>query len=451
MRVSVAWVRRSAEPFSLRRAAVVSLVALASFGTVACGGADTADDAAGLRWESETTTEGNVTTVRTIAGSVWGGAARVEEQLSIGVDQGDDAYMFGSIRGVAGTGDRIYVLDASVPAVRIYDDTGRHVMDVGAEGDGPGEFRRPDALLVAGDGRIFVRDSNQGRITIFDAEGALVETWPLDQGFVIGGSAMVLADDGKVYSPGRVGERPEEISARMLTSIKMGMIPRGPDGHDGEPVPRPEFDYEPPRFTQERREGNNFMVMMRGVPFAADIPWAFASSGAMVAGVSDDYSFDITYPGGAVTRVEKAFEPVPIAGAERDWHIEQVTAQMRDGNPEWTWDGPEMATVKPAFGQFVADLSGRIWVIRPGGGVQNPDCEKDPETGVWDPPCWTNSNVYDVFDVEGAYLGSVDVPEDFELNQQSWVEGDEIVTRVEDDLGVIVVKKYRLVTPANTP
>ncbi len=418
----------------------------------ACGGvADPADDSVAQPWESETTSVGNVTTVRTVAGSVWGGPARLEEELSIGVDQGDEQYMLGNVRGVAGTGELVYVLDASIPAVRIYDDSGRHLRDVGAEGDGPGEFRRPDALLVAGDGRVFVRDSNQGRITIFDAEGGLLDTWPLDQGFVIGGSAMVLTEDGQVYSPGQVGERPEEFSARVLTGLQMGMVPRGPEGNAGEPIPRPEFDYEPPRFTREMRQGNSLMVMMRSVPYAPDIPWAFAPSRAMIAGISDDYSFDIHYPGGQVTRVEKVFEPVPLSAAERDWHIEQVTAEMREGNPEWTWDGPQMATVKPAYNQLIADLSGRIWVVRPGSGVQDPDCEKDPETGVWDPPCWSDSNLYEVFDVEGAYLGSVDAPAEFALSQQSWIEDDEIVTRIEDELGVIVVKKYRLVIPANTP
>jgi hypothetical protein len=435
-----------------RQAASWALVGVLSLGVVACSGdADTGAGSEGQPWEAETTTEGDVTTVRTIAGSVWGGPARVEESLSIGVDQGDEQYMFGRIQGVAGTGDRIYVLDASVPAVRIYDDSGRHLLDVGAEGDGPGEFRRPDALLVGDDGRIFVRDSNQGRITIFDGEGAFLETWPLDQGFVIGGSAMVQTADGKIYSPGRVGEMPEEMDLRSIGRIQMGMVPRGPDGNDGEPVPRPVFDYEPPRFTQQRRSGENVMVMMRSVPFAADIPWTFSPSGAMIAGVSNAYSFDIIYPGGAITRAEKAFEPVPIAGAERDWHIEQVTAQMREGDPEWTWTGPEMAAVKPAFSQLVADRSGRIWVIRPGAGRENPNCEKDAETGVWDPPCWSNETLYDVFDIEGAYLGAVEVPADFALSQQSWVEGDEIVTRIEDEMGVFVVKKYRLVTPANTP
>ncbi len=441
-----------AERHVSRSAASRALAGLLSLAVVACGGGSDGDAAvAGVPWESETTTEGNVTTVRTIAGSVWGGPARVEEVLSIGVDQGDEQYMFGRIQGVAGTGDRVYVLDASIPAVRIYDDHGQHVSDVGAEGDGPGEFRRPDALLVGDDGRIFVRDSNQGRITIFDAEGTFIETWPLDQGFVIGGSAMVQTADGKVYSPGRVGEMPEQMDMRSIGRIQMGMVPRGPEGNDGEPIPRPVFDYEPPRFTQERRQGGNVMVMMRSVPFAADIPWAFSPSGAMISGVSDAYSFDIIYPGGAITRVEKAFDPVSLSGAERDWHIEQTTAQMREGDPEWTWSGPEMATVKPAFSQFVADRSGRIWVRRLGPGQENPDCEKDPETGVWDPPCWVNSTTYDVFDIEGAYLGAIEAPEEFSVTQQSWIENDEIVTRMEDEMGVILVKKYRLVTPANTP
>ena len=429
------------------------LVVMLAFATLACGGADPSTAASHDEWQAETTVEGDVTTVRTVAGSVWGAPARIEETLSIGIDQGEEPYMFGRISGVAGSGDRIYVLDTSVPAVRIYDDQGQHLMDIGAEGDGPGEFRNPDALLVAEDGRVFVRDSRQGRITVFDADGGLIETRPLDQGFVIGGSTMVMTDDGKVYSPGRIGDMPENMTfggrGGGIPRIPMGMVPRGPQGNDGEPIPQPEFDYEPPRFQRIQRTGDNIMIMMRSVPFAADVPWALSPSGAMVSGVATDYSFDIIYPGGATTRVAMAYEPVAIGSAERAWHVEQVTAQMRDGNPEWVWEGPEMAAVKPAFSELIPDLSGRVWVDRPGAGIENPDCEKDPDNGIWEPDCWTDERFYDVFDLEGAYLGSVETPAGFRISQQSWIKDDEIVATVEDDLGVITVKKYRLVIPAN--
>jgi len=446
---------RTGRIFSLPCRRAAGLVGALALGVTvaACGGGDVATDDGREQWQAETTVEGNVTTVRTISGSVWGAPAQLEETLSIGVDQGEEAYMFGRLSGVVGRGDRIYVLDTSLPAVRVYDDNGSHLMDIGAEGDGPGEFRRPDALLVGPDGRVFVRDSNQGRITVFDGEGGLIETYPLDQGFVISGSAMVMTDDGQVYSPGRVGEMPENMTfgggGVGIVRPQMGMVPRGPGAEELEPIPQPDFDYEPPRFQRIQRSGENVMVMMRSVPFAADAPWALSPSGAMVAGVATDYSFDIIYPGGDTTRVVMSSEPVAIGGAERSWHIEQVTAQMREGNPEWVWEGPDMATVKPAYNQLIPDNSGRIWVGRPGEGIENADCEKDLETGIWDPVCWTDARIYDVFDLEGAFLGSIDAPAGFRVTQQSWIDGDEVIATVEDDMGVITVKKYRLVISAN--
>jgi hypothetical protein len=430
----------------------MAAVALAAVTIAGCAGGDGAAQDGREEWVSETTVEGNVTTVRTLSGSVWGAPARLEETLSIGVEQGEAAYMFGRLAGVSGAGDRLYVLDTSIPAVRVYDQTGRHVADVGAEGDGPGEFRRPEALLVTADGRVFVRDSSQGRITVFDADGAFLETYPLDQGVMFGGTGMVMTDDGTIYSPGRVGDMPENMTfgaGGRFTSIPIGMVPRGPEGRAGEPIPQPEFDHEPRAFQQILRSGDNVMMMMRSVPFEPGTHWSMSPRGAMVAGVATGYTFDIVYPGGEITRVAMAYEPVPLTGAERDWHIEQVTAQMRDGQPDWVWEGPEMPTVKPAYEQLIADLSGRVWVGRPGPGVQNPECAKDLETGIWEPACWANQRLYDVFDLEGAYLGAIDVPAGFSLTSQSWVEGDEIVTAMEDDLGVITVKKFRLVTPAD--
>ena len=429
-------------------AALTGALLMVAAATVACASADSGD-AGGGGWQAETTTEGNVTTVRTLSGSVWGAPAQLVENLSVGVDQGGDAYMFGRIAGVAGTDEYIYVLDRDVPALRVYDRQGNYVRDIGAEGDGPGEYRRPDSLLVAPDGRLFVRSMNQGRITVFTADGELVETWPLEGGFMLvgRGTGMVMTGDGKVYSPGRIGDMPTDFSAARMLRAQMGMVPRGVDGVDGEPIPRPEFDYEPRRFTRERRSGGNVMIMMQGVPFSPQIVWSLAPSGAMIAGVGREYSFDITYPSGQVTRVVKDGEPIAVAPAEGAWYREQVTAQMRDGDPEWVWEGADPPTVKPAYDQFIADLSGRIWVGRPGPGYAVPGCEKDPETGIWEPSCWRNERLYEVFDVEGQFLGTVEVPVGFQLRESSHIRGDEILTQMEDDLGVITVKRYRLVTP----
>jgi hypothetical protein len=109
-----------------------ALALLAASLLVACGGGDGASDNTREEWVSETSVEGNVTTVHTVSGSVWGAPARLEETLSIGVEAGEEPYMFGQLRGVAALDGRIYVLDGSVPAVRVYDGEGRHLMDIGA-------------------------------------------------------------------------------------------------------------------------------------------------------------------------------------------------------------------------------------------------------------------------------------------------------------------------------
>jgi len=53
---------------------------------------------------------------------------------------------------VWGAHERFFVLDWQVPAVRVYDLAGEHLLDVGREGEGPGEFRYPADLAVTGEG-----------------------------------------------------------------------------------------------------------------------------------------------------------------------------------------------------------------------------------------------------------------------------------------------------------
>ena len=94
-------------------------------------------------YRAERTTEGTVTTVRHISGSKWSGRARFEEELSIGLLEGDDEYLFGQLTGLWMTDELIFVVDMQVPAVRAYDHDGVYVRTYGGKGQGPGEYERP--------------------------------------------------------------------------------------------------------------------------------------------------------------------------------------------------------------------------------------------------------------------------------------------------------------------
>lgn len=139
-------------------------------------------------WVRSITREGNVTTVVDESGSVWGGTARLVEDLSIGVETGEDAYVFGAISGVAADESRIYVLDSQVPALRVYDHQGVHVLDIGGEGQGPGEFDRLVDVFEIDGGRYL------GELEI--PTGLALNPEPfVDDGVVVG---IFQGDDGTI-------------------------------------------------------------------------------------------------------------------------------------------------------------------------------------------------------------------------------------------------------------
>ncbi len=404
----------------------ILMVALLAAG---CGAPDGAPNTDGT-WVGTITTEGNVTTVVNESGSVWGGTARLVEEASIGVEAGAEPYLLGMVLGVGVAEDLIYVLDRQVHRIRVYDRNGIHVRDLGREGDGPGEFRSPAALAVGQ--RIYVRDSQVGRITLFDTTGELVDTWPIMPHF--SSMPMVATTAGELYVP-----------------YEDGMTPWGPEGQAGDPIPYREDQLRPPRVRAVRADGAEFG---HDVPFWPMPVFAMSPSGAVFRGAGDAYRFTVQRQDGRELRVERRVAPAMLADAEAAWHRAQVGEYVRQADPGWEWEGPEIPAVKPAFGAFVPALSGEVWVQRAGAGYEDTDCEpyayglEAPET------CWKDTRIVDAFAADGRYLGAVDVPDGlrlFETWGRIWpwpyIHDEMVVGVVEDQAGTIMVKRYRLVLP----
>jgi hypothetical protein len=343
------------------------------------------------------------------------------------------------VRALAATNDEIYLLDQQVPAVRVYDMDGRHLRDIGAKGSGPGEFTEPDSMVIGPDGRVYVRDSQGARITIFSPAGEQLGTIPLRGGYFTS-TPMVIIPDGTLYNYERVES--DDPDARAS-----GMVPRSVESdRSGDPILPPDlFDFDPWRL--EARTEN--MFMSSSVPFAPATIWEVAPSGAVIAGVSNEYSFEVRYPDGKVTRVVKPGERVPVDPAEGDWHRKRATAQMRRSVDTWVWNGENVPSVKPAYQQFIPDHSGRVWVVRPGLGYHvEGECDENPEP-VLGPrtPCWRSTTSWEVFDEEGRFLGGVELPEGVGSYPDPYIRGDMFLAPVTDDYGTTMVKRYRLEYP----
>ena len=55
--------------------------------------------------------------------------------------------------------------------VRVFDGDGKHKMDIGQRGTGPGEFNLPRDLAIGKDGKLYVVDGGNFRVVVFDRNG----------------------------------------------------------------------------------------------------------------------------------------------------------------------------------------------------------------------------------------------------------------------------------------
>jgi len=124
----------------------------------------------------------------------------LQENWRLGMDDESDEEFFGVIARVLVDGDgRVFVLDAQLNEIKIYDADGMYETTIGREGEGPGEFRGASDMFFTSDGRIAVMQTLPGRIVTLSKDGEPGEDIPLPQDetgaspFLLGGRR--LGDD----------------------------------------------------------------------------------------------------------------------------------------------------------------------------------------------------------------------------------------------------------------
>ena len=127
------------------------------------------------------------------AESVWGGQT------------GTEPGQFNHPRGVAvGPAGNVYVVDSDNSRVQVFDQNGAFLREWGSYCDlesgqgcltptGEGQFREPWGIAVSQDGRVYVADTWNHRIQMFDAEGTFLGTW--------GAFGETVAASGLFYGP----------------------------------------------------------------------------------------------------------------------------------------------------------------------------------------------------------------------------------------------------------
>ena len=105
----------------------------------------------------------------------------------------------------------VYVSDTFNNRVEIFDADGEFIREFGKAGDGPGYFARPKGIAVDSDGHVWVADAVQDRVQVFTPEGQLL-IWMGGHGLLPGQfstvAGLVIDKNNRVLTseqyPGRV-------------------------------------------------------------------------------------------------------------------------------------------------------------------------------------------------------------------------------------------------------
>jgi hypothetical protein len=425
----------------------------ASLLVLGCEPSSQTSDASASAWQGTVVEEGSTLTVRTTGGSVWGGDGTLIEELAIGTETRGENDMLARVFGMEATDDRIFILDRTLVTVRVYDTAGHHVLDIGREGQGPGEFGSITDLGIDPVRQQLVVREGRGVLHRFTLSGEFVGRTSFNSPMSISGAGLLLrvtrSGDAIIYHVVHRGWAQALASGRLPPRIDL-LYTVAPDGTLTDSLDLPISNDEPNIMKAWVNPGT---YRPEPVPFAPQKVWSIGRDGAFIVGLSADYRFEIRYPDGRTTVIEREADPVPVLPGEKRWATDRVYGILRDVDPKWAWDGPEIPATKAWYSAIIPDRSGRIWVLREGEGRRVEDwTEPDDWRGWKEDLAWVPERWFDVFEeATGRYLGRVDAPEDLSPEPEPVIDGDRFICLTLDEFDRPIVRRYRLELPESKP
>jgi len=339
------------------------------------------------------TVVGDTTIVRTVSGSTWGDSVTLVEELTIGVFEGEQAYEFGRVSDIAVDAEGgVYVFDGQAPALRYYDRSGNHVRDLGGEGEGPGEYKDASLGMAVrkSDGRIVMRDPRNMRLNVYDTDGSSSESWRVESG-LFAPQATILDDADHMYLKILTG-RPQPTEPWPIALLHMDHL-----GQIVDTIVPPTLPGEPDH---------------PGGVFSVSKVWVPSRTGGMIAAVNDRYVIEDYRLDGSVLRIVREMEPVAVLPDEKKEHEERNEWMRRTQGQYMTSDLPPVPDTKPAFRAISVGERGRLWVRRYVRAEKGEVIQAPARPGMEAPPptSWREPTVYDVFEADGSFLGSVRLP-----------------------------------------
>ena len=332
------------------------------------------------------------------------GDSQAQQPVRLGEPEAVAAEPRGSIAGIRVLpGGSVLVADgAESRLVRLSPDLSRATV-LGREGQGPDEYRQPDALFALPGDSTLMTDLGNGRLAVLAPDGAIVRTAPIAREGEDGSMLLVLPQgtdaEGGVWFASRGGPR-----AGLEDSLQVRRL----DPATGTVETMARLAPPPVSHSSSGGEGRQEERVMP-VPFGPEDAWAVGPGGLAIAR-AEPYRVERVRPDGSrIAGPQVAWEPVEIRRADQEEWLAALSGGLmvmvteengvrstnfrRGGRPPGmdidAFDWPDR---KPAFAPRGAavDFAGRLWVrrhVRAGAPA-----------------------LYDVFGSDGQLSGQVELP-----------------------------------------
>lgn len=397
----------------------LDLVVICLWLSVLSGCSDSAGGALGEP-EGEISRSGSAVASGPVTQGVWDLepelAWSLEPDLRIGAVEGAGADVFGRIRNlIPSGGGGVWVFDSQAFELRHFDADGNHVVSVGRQGEGPGEFSGNACAHPGATGEIWVETETSWHR--FDEAGQLLGTFPTPSKMAC--AVRTWLPDGR-YLTADGGFNWETRKPRSYFVIHEwtdgGMTPV-------DTVGQPEYP-EPETVTFVSASGGSRSTNF--IPFM-HVPSARLERGGQFWVWDGGGAYDIrlqALDGDTIRRVGRDYTPVPIDGDVRRQAIDDLQRPGWRAEPDF--DLSRVPKAYPPFSSVRLAADGTIWVRRQTGNEQ----------ATWE-----------VFADDDRYLGAIEIPEALKSISLRHIGTDHVWGIVRDELNVQYVVRARIVKP----
>ncbi len=298
----------------------------------------------------------------------------LKEDLSIGVDEGDENYMFSYPFDIdSDSHGNIYVLDFTERTIKKYDKQGIFRKNLGRKGQGPGEFERPYGFCISAQDLIYAADSR--KIEILNSDGIYQKAIRL-KNFI---DQISINYENELIILWRESTQEDEDTRRRMSKI-------GKYDAQNETLEY-FFSKEKPLYSDIQSE--EYSIRIPYERFDTD------SKGNIYVGTTNEYEMYVYSPGGElVLRFSREYTPFPI---DREIKAKAMKQLSKSGFRINLQEYEKLIDCHPIFGSISVDENNRVWIK-----LFHPLGEDEVREYTF----------FDVFSSEGKYLFEVRINRD---------------------------------------